>query len=314
MSENNPSSAPAAESAPVAEPAPVAKSTPVDAEPSDTEPSDAVPSVDPVEPVEPVGPVAPDAKKPVRRVRRGRIAALVGFGLLAAAVVAGTGYTVVTVDDADRDAGAPVWDLPKEKADDDKPAAATGLTGLLVPYTEDEWSRGPDLGEYGYDVRLGGAQATALRKESLRGLPRSQRRRLERQVDKQRLQGMAMRSYVSASGNFYDDSEKPFEVSVVLSRMENKAAVRDIATFQNEFLDALDVFREGPDIKGHKNAQCFLQPEITGEEIEAMVCSAYEGDVLVSATASGLKPLNTKGVELLLRTQLDRITDPGEAV
>ncbi|MEU5701240.1 hypothetical protein [Streptomyces aurantiacus] len=278
----------------------MAESAPVDAVPVD-----AVPSVEPVAPVEPA------AKKPVRR---GRIATLVGLGLLVAAVVAGTGYTVVTVDDADRDAGAPVWNLPKETADDDKPAAATGLAGLLVPYTEDEWSRGPDLGDYGYDVQLGGAQATALRKESLRGLPRSQRRRLERQIDKQRLQGMAMRSYVSASGNFYDDSEKPFDVSVVLSRMENKAEVRDIATFQNEFLDALDVFREGPKIKGHKNAQCFLQPKITDDEIEAMVCSAYEGDVLVSATASGLKPLNTKGVELLLRTQLDRITDPGEAV
>ncbi|MFS8199220.1 hypothetical protein ACLVWQ_11095 [Streptomyces sp. CWNU-52B] len=256
-------------------------------------------------------PVAPDAKKPVRK---GRIAALVGLGLLAAAVVAGTGYTVVTVDGADRDAGAPVWDLPKEKADHTKPAAATGLASLLVPYAEYEWRRGPDLGEYGHDSQLDGAEAAALRKESLRDLPRSQRLRLEKQIDKQRLQGMAMRSYVGEKDITYDDSDHPFSVSVVLSRMENKAAVRDIATFQNEFLDTLGVFREGPAVKGHKNAQCFLQPKIADGEIEVMFCSAYEGDVLVSATASGTRPLNTKGVALLLRTQLDRITDPGEAV
>ncbi|MFD3380803.1 MULTISPECIES: hypothetical protein [unclassified Streptomyces] len=259
----------------------------------------------------PAEPEAPDAKKPVRR---GRIAALVGAGLLAPAVVAGTGYTVVTVNDADRDAGAPVWDFPGEKADDKQPAAATGLAGLLVPYGEDDWGRGPDLNEYGYDARLSGAEATALRKESLRGLPRSQRLRLEKEIDKQRVQGMAMRSYISTAGNSYADSKTAFAVSVVLSRMENKAAVRDIATFQNEFLDAMDVFRAGPGIKGHKNAKCFLQPRTTGEEIEAMFCSAYEGDVLVSATASGIRPLNTEGVALLLRTQLDRITDPGEAI
>ncbi|MEU0644276.1 hypothetical protein [Streptomyces umbrinus] len=255
--------------------------------------------------------VAPDAKKPVRR---GRIAALVGAGLLVAAVVAGTGYTVVTVNDADRDSGAPVWDFPREKSDDRKPAAATGLAGLLVPYGEDDWGRGPDLNEYGHDARLSGAQATALRKESLRDLPRSQRLRLEKEIDKQRVQGMAMRSYISTAGNSYADPKTAFTVSVVLSRMENKAAVRDIATFQSEFLDAMDVFRAGPAIKGHKNAECFLQPKTTDEDIEAMFCSAYEGDVLVSATASGIGPLNTEGVALLLRTQLDRITDPGEAI
>ncbi|MGI3198585.1 hypothetical protein ACRJ4W_08175 [Streptomyces sp. GLT-R25] len=143
-------------------------------------PAEATGPVGPAEPVEPeelkeskepvsaatlsADSVAPDAKKPVRR---GRIAALVGAGLLVAAVVAGTGYTVVTVNDADRDSGAPVWDFPREKTDDKQPAAATGLAGLLVPYGEDDWGRGPDLNEYGHDARLSGAQATALRKESL---------------------------------------------------------------------------------------------------------------------------------------------------
>ncbi|MFD4524936.1 hypothetical protein ACFWP7_13640 [Streptomyces sp. NPDC058470] len=254
------------------------------------------------------------AKKPVRR---GRIAAIAGSVLLAGAVVGGAGYTVVTVQDADRDAGAPTWKFPKAAKDDARAAkAASGLAAMLVPYDDVSWSRGPDIAEFGADVSLSGGQATALRKESLRDLPRSQRRELEKQIDKEPTKGMVMRSYLNAESA--TDSvlagDSAYTVSIVLAQMEDQATVRDMSTFQNEFLDALDIFRKGPEIEGHKNAQCFLPPKEADDELDMMVCSAYEGDVLVSATAYGVKPLDTKGVAVLLRTQLDRITEPGEAV
>lgn len=274
--------------------------------------------VDSGEPLEPVEPVAsatgsatePDtesapAKKPVRR---GRIAAIAGSVLLVGAVIGGTGYTVVTVQDADRDAGAPTWKFPKAAEDDTKTAkAASGLAAVLVPYGTD-YSRGPDIDEFGYDAELSGAEATALRKQSADYLPRSQRLQLEEEIDKQDIKGMAMRSYLITT--YFTD----VTVEVTLSQMGNKTAVRDISTFQNEFLNALESFPEGPKVKGHKNAQCFLSPEDEGVEIDLMFCSAYEADVLVGVTAQGTDPETMDDVAELLSEQLDRITETGEAV
>jgi hypothetical protein len=258
-------------------------------------------------------PVAP-AKKPRRR---GRIAAVAGSVLLVAAVVGGAGYTVVTVQDADRDPGAPSWTFPVPAPDDTKTAKApSGLAAMLVPYGTEGWSRGPDIGEFGSDASLSGAEATALRKEALRDLPRSQRRDLEKRIDKQHTKGIAMRSYLSTSSGFNSTlyANGAFTMSVELAQIEDKAAVKGMSTFQNEFLDALKIFRKGPEIKGHKNAKCFLPTKDKDEKLDMMVCSAYQGDVLVSATAYGAKPLDTKGVAMLLREQLDRIAEPGEAV
>ena len=252
------------------------------------------------------------AGKPSRRRRR--IAAVAGSVLLAGALVAGVGYTVVTVRDADRDAGAATWKFPKVKVEEKKTAAQHGLAAMLVPYGTDTWVRGPDLAQFGSDAQLSGAQATALRKESVSGLPRTQRKLLEREIDRQRIKGMAMRSYFSGESYAYLQDEGIYSASLVLAQMDNKAAVRNSSTSQNEFLAALDVFREGPKIKGYDNARCFRLPGSTEKELDMMLCSGYVGDVLVTATAYGAHPLDTAVVAKLLRTQLDRIAEPGESV
>lgn len=269
-----------------------------------------------------------------KRLRPRRVVGVIGAVLLAGAVVAGVGYTVVTVDGADRDAGAPTFEFPQSAADGDdadadgKVASAAGLAGVLVPYGDGSWSRGPDLGEFGYDAQLSGAQATALRKESLSGLPRSHRKKLEKQLDRQRIKGMAMRSYLSPEAGPLGTNERVYSAKIVLVRMSSSAAVRRIGTSQQTFLDALGVFRAGPKIEGHKNAKCFLPPkagteyeseyEYENEDadpgLESMYCSAYQGDILVTATATGPAPLDTKGVAMLLSAQLDGIAEPGEAV
>ncbi|MFF2368235.1 hypothetical protein ACFVU0_36750 [Streptomyces sp. NPDC058122] len=246
------------------------------------------------------------ARKPVRR---GRIAAIAGSVLLVGAVVAGSAYTVVTVQDADRDAGAPNWKFPKATSGEARTKAASSLAATLVPY-DDAWKRGPDIARFGSDAALSGGEATALRKEAVRGLPRSQRRRIEKEIDKQHTKGMAMRSYL--------DSRFPGEgvvtVSIQLAQIEDKRAVRNMSTFQNGLFDALKIFRSGPKIEGHKNAKCFLSPKEKGEKLDMMICSAYQGDVLVSAIAYAARPMTTDGVAYLLREQLDRIQEPGEAV
>jgi hypothetical protein len=261
--------------------------------------------------------VLPDGAAPAKPARRGRIAAVAGTVLLATALVAGIGYTGVTVNGADRDAGAPVWKFPPAAKDAEaKKASARGLAGMLVLYGTDGFTRGPDIDQYGADAVISGREATALRKESLHDLPRSQRLRLEKQIDKQHIKGMALRSYLSTdkAGDSTLYADKAFTVDVVLAQLESSAAVRDISTFQSEFLSALTVFRKGPAIQGHKNAHCFLPPKEAGEKLDMMFCSAYQGDVLVTATAYGVRPMDTKSAAALLRTQLDRIAGPGEAV
>ncbi|MFD7700050.1 hypothetical protein [Streptomyces caelestis] len=280
---------------------------------NETRNPEPVPSASPV--LDGTAAAAP-AKRPVRW---GRVASVAGCVLLAGAVVAGVGYTVVTVRDADRDAGAAGWKFPaaaEGKAAEGGATEERGLAGTLVPYGYDHWFPGPDFGEFGSDAQLSGARATALQKESLRDLPRSERKRLEKEIDGWRVEGVAMRSYTSGSNSVYNEDEV-HTVGIVLARMENKAAVRDFARFQTEFLDALDaldVFREGPKIKGHKDARCFLPPADAETGLDTMRCSAHVGDVLVTLTADGAKPLDTESVAALFREQLDRIDEPGKAV
>ncbi|MBQ0999083.1 hypothetical protein KBY32_21300 [Streptomyces sp. RK62] len=256
----------------------------------------------------------PPARK---RWSRRRVATIAGTVVAVAAIVAGTGYTVVTVRGADRDAGAPTWKFPSAAAD--RPAKApkaTGLAGMLVPYGTDSWVRGPDMGEFGSDAQLTGTQAEALRKESLRDLPRSQRRELEKRMDRLRPKGVAMRSYFSefASGRAGGFVSDIYSVDVVLSQLENRTAVRDVVRTQNSLLGALDIFRKGPAVKGHKDAKCFLAPKDISEGTDEMSCFGYVGDVLVTVSAQGARPLDAKAVAKLMSTQLDRIAEPGKAV
>ncbi|WP_405916718.1 hypothetical protein [Streptomyces sp. NBC_00728] len=264
-------------------------------------------------PGESPGVPAGETVAPKKRLRRGRIAAVSGAVLLVAAVIGGVGCTVVTVDGADRDPGKPTWRFPKAVKDkEEKAKPDTGLKGMLLPYGDD-YTRGPDLAEFGAEAELSGSQAAALRKEAISDLPRTQRRKLEKRIDEERIKGMVMRSYLS-SDVYADYDKKTFTASVTLSQMANQRTVREISTAQNAIFDALGIFRKGPKIKGHKNAGCFLPPKDSSEKLDMMVCSAYEGDVLVSATVSGVKPLDGPAVARFLAAQLDRITDPGEAV
>ncbi|MCZ4606802.1 hypothetical protein O3S80_24200 [Streptomyces sp. Lzd4kr] len=261
---------------------------------------------------------APEVVQPParRRPRAGRIAAVAGTVLLLGAVVAGAGYTVVTVQDADRDAGLPTWKFPEPAAADkaeksDK--AASGLSGLLLPYDEKGYTRGPDLGEFGSDAELSGRQATALRKESLKDLPRKERRQLEKELDNRPIEGMAMRSYYNADAQAIYD-KRAFFTSVVLARLESRAAAKDVATGQNEFLSDLGLFRKGPKLDGHKNAKCFLTPKGLDEKLDRVYCTGWSGDVLISVTASGVRPLDLTSIGMFVTAQLDRIDDPGKAV
>jgi hypothetical protein len=259
--------------------------------------------------VEPLA-AGPDAVPARRRPRLGRI---LTAGLVAVAVVAGVGYTSVTVSHADRDPGKPVWKLPKATKDAGDPQAK-GLRGMLLPYEQavNGYHQGPDIGEYGADAELNGAQATALRKQSIHDLPPTTRRKLEDEIDKQHIKGMAMRSYASP-GVGSGDGKHAATIGVELVQMDSGSA-RHLASTQQQFFAALQIFRKGPEIKGHKNAACFLTPKSDGEKFDRMFCSAYVGNVLVSVHVTGARPVDGNALALFVGQQLDRIKDPGKAV
>ncbi|WP_181802408.1 hypothetical protein [Streptomyces shenzhenensis] len=305
------------ESAPVepvtVESASAAAATPVESAP--VAPTPAAPTLaapaavdpDPAVPDDPAVLVDPAPKRP-RDPRR--VVALVVSGVLAVAVLGAGAVTVVTVHNADRDPGAPVWSLPKA-GKETKAAAATGLQGMLLPYKADTYGRGPDMAEFGSDVALTGAQATLLRKESIKDLPRSQRRELERRIDRDPVKGMAMRSYVSTDAAL----GAAYTMEIVLARMGNQRTVRSMAGAQKELFDVLKVFRKGPEIEGYKNSTaCFLTPAAKDVKLDTMFCSGYVGDILVTATATAAKPLDKQSAADMLRAQLDRIKEPGAAV
>ncbi|MGW0766880.1 hypothetical protein [Streptomyces sp. NPDC002676] len=259
---------------------------------------------------------APEVPAPRRRLRPRRLAAVAGGAALVLVTVAGVGYTAVTVNGADRSPGAPGWRLPK--AAKGKPVAekATGLRAMLLPYGEDQYGRGPDIAEFGSDAELSGRQATDLRKQSLRNLPRSQRRLMEREIDKNPVRGLAMRSYVStahAAGSILY-AEEAFTVEIALSQMANERTLHSSVAAQHRLFDAMKGVRKGPEIEGHKNAACFLPPAESGQSLDTMTCSGYVGDVLVVATVAAAKPLDKKGAAEMIRAQFDRIKDPGKAV
>ncbi|MGW0627921.1 hypothetical protein [Streptomyces sp. NPDC002758] len=254
-----------------------------------------------------------EAARRLPRVRGRRVALVAGALLLAGVFVGGAGYTVMTVQDADRAPGEPTWKFPtvaEDKGTKNR-GAASGLSALLLPFGTDDYERGPDLGKFGADAELSGAQATALSKESVKGMPGSTRRELEKLIDRQRIQGIAMRSYAVDQS---PDHVHAITFAVTLQKMENRTAVRDLATSSIKFLDSTKAFRKGPKIEGHKDARCYLTPKGGDQKLGYAFCTAYVGDVLVRTTAVGPGPVVGNDIAKFYAAQLDRIDDPGQAV
>ncbi|MER7102460.1 hypothetical protein ABT383_22835 [Streptomyces humidus] len=251
--------------------------------------------------------------------RTGRIAAVAGSVLLACAVVGGT---VVTVRGADRGHGSPTWKFPETPAEGEDgadgkgprkgAAAGSGLSALMVPFGTDGFQPGPDMREFGSDAEFSGAQATALRKESIKDLPSASRRKLEKLIDKEPVKGMAMRSYAVAWSDYNRKDTIVFDVT--LSRLENPTAARRSATAFNGFLAAVDVFRKGPRIEGRPDARCSLSPKGEAEDLGVALCTAAVGDVLVSVSSAAPDPIDGTFVAKFFAAQLARIDDPGQAV
>ncbi|MGW0603548.1 hypothetical protein [Streptomyces sp. NPDC002640] len=254
-------------------------------------------------------------KRQAGRPGRGRrIAVISGTALVTAAAVGLSGFTVLTVRDADRDPGKPAWqhaqaaDGPKRTTEE-----PDGLRGMLLPWDyRESLQEGPDIEEYGSDGELSGKEATELAKEGFKDLPRSQRKQIERAIDKRRVKGIALRSY-TVQGRV-----GPYAVETVLTQVSSEkdarsAAVAERRIFQD--LTEMDVFSAGPKVPGQaKNAWCYLLEAEKKGQNEIMRCVGHHGEVTVTLTAYAPRPIEKKDIAGLMGKQLDRIETPGEAV
>ncbi|MEV4340086.1 hypothetical protein [Streptomyces sp. NPDC049590] len=234
--------------------------------------------------------------------------------MLALAVVAGVSWTAVVVHGADRAPGAAGWRLPEASEGRPAESGGAGLGGLLLPYGEHRYRPGPDLNEFGSDIELTGAQTAALRKRSLARLPRSQRLAMERQIDRQPVKGMALRSYVGPAGASAGSDAEEFTVQITLARVADRRTAHSLAAAQRLLLGSAETVREGPAIKGHEGAACFLPPKDVVEGLDAMLCVGSVGDVVLTASATGTEALDRQEVADMVTAQFDRIKDPGKAV
>ncbi|THA29769.1 hypothetical protein E6R18_22795 [Streptomyces sp. A1277] len=277
--------------------------TTVPAPPADSEPAPAAALAAAPEPA-----AAPARKGRARRV----VLTAVPVVLVLAAVAGAAAYTKATVDDADRTVPTRLWEKPAHEPGKDpagdvaRGRASTELSKLLLPVPAG-YRLGPDSGTYGNDAEVSGPAAAAEMKEGGRGLSGRPRRDFEKRVDKLRIQGLAVRTYAS-NGN-------DLVITTQLVRMKDRKALKDLYSFRAGLFDSVGVLRDGPAIDGHKkNARCFRDPENTKQRIEGMFCTAYEGEVMVTFSASGTKPFDKAAVAELVKDQLNHITSPGEYI
>ncbi|CAL9479862.1 hypothetical protein [Streptomyces sp. enrichment culture] len=236
------------------------------------------------------------------------------------AVGGGLTYVKKTADEADRSVPTALWsrNQPKPAPDPagDAPVrgrSSTPMSRLLLPVPEG-YRLGPDMGEYGHDSVADGKEATQRLKGFGRGLAGKNRRDYERRIDKLGIQGMAMRSYLADSDALV--------VEVQILRMKEGKHIRDMHDLRRVLAEWLD-HKDGPRIKGHANAACFMTPitvdadgdkEKKEADIEGVECTAYTADTHISISAFATKPLDKSEVADFVKQQLDHIESPGEYI
>ncbi|MGW8356684.1 hypothetical protein [Streptomyces wedmorensis] len=242
--------------------------------------------------------------------------------LVLGAVGGGVAYTAVTAENADRTAPTVAWAGPSASATPEDPAAgfqrgraSTPLSKLLLPVPEGH-VLGSDIEGYGNDAEVSAKQARALLKLTGSGYYGKERRAYEKEIDRLGIQGMAMRSYADDAGTY--------QAEVLILRMKDKTTVRKFFEVRKKLSELLEL-RKGPKIKEYaKNSACFLGPEPEkpkarkgsqeNPDLQDMVCSAYDGEFMITVRAYGSPPFDQKAVADLVEKQLRHIASPGEYV
>jgi hypothetical protein len=229
----------------------------------------------------------------------------------------GTGYAVLDQGAAVKATGKP-WKAPLPQKTASYGAESGGshygaLRKLLLPMPQ-AYVPGPDVAEFGNDAQLSGKRASDLLKAGYRDLPKKQRLAAGKAVDRLGVEGIGLRTYsIYGSVGVGTDGDDALVVEIELLQLKNKQAARGATDFFSALAKEVVDLRKGPKIAGYGNAVCVLPPRDKGVPLDRMDCEATEGDLVISLTATGTTPLPKEDAVALLKQQLDRVKDPGEA-
>jgi hypothetical protein len=224
---------------------------------------------------------------------------------LAVVLVAGGGLGWVAFGHTD--AKPKPWSAPAPKKTGSYGALSGGihygqLSKLLLPQPHG-YEPGPDLDQLGDNTQLTGKQATSLYESQYDDLPKSQRAALAKAVGKMGIKGLGLRSYQNETTN------KVVQIQLMqINKQFAKSSTRNVTELMNAFL------KKGPKVPGHSEAHCWVTSMAKHGAIQDLDCLAAEGDLMVTYTAEGPKPVSGGDVLTILKDQLDRIADPGESV
>lgn len=288
----------------VTEPTPEPAKTPTEAESGTATASGTV--------GDPATTVAPTLHEnaPAPRKRRRGVALGVIAALVAVAAGGGIGFAVLQHQKDDGTQASPrAWKAPEPKETGEYGTQSGGshygaLGKLLLP-VPDGYSLGPDIAEFGNDAELPAGRAEELMRGDLDGVPKKQRDLVRKAVARLHIQGMGLRTYREGQARFLVETQ--------IVQMKNKRSAQAGTEFFTAFTKALGVFRNGPRIAGHDKARCVLPPKKPGQKLDSMLCQATEGDLLIRMSVTGTSPLRKNDAADLLKQQLDRVQDPGEA-
>ncbi|MEU6111434.1 hypothetical protein ABZ853_23860 [Streptomyces albidoflavus] len=244
--------------------------------------------------------------------RRGRRLLTTGLPVLLVLAVCGgaLAWTADVAAKADKKVATQRWGELAEPGKD--PAARpyegrhdTELSKLLLP-VQKPFTLGPDMGERGNDAEVSGAEAAALAKDALRGMPQKLRREGEKQLERSGVQGMVMRSYARNDGD-------TFHAAINLGVFKEAKAARERHRNTVAVLRTLGVTK-GPKIEDHREAACFRFKGEKKKDVQEVYCTAAKDDRLVTLTAELPGDGSPRWAADLFQDQLDHLVSPGEYV
>jgi hypothetical protein len=231
--------------------------------------------------------------------------------LVAVAAAGGVGYGVLHGDGKHgAKAATTPWTAPSPTATKAFGARSGGShygsPKLLLLPVPSGYTPGPDADGYGNDVALNAEQAQAMVKGESGGGSAKERKELAESIAALHIESAGLRTYSQVGGGLV--------IRMEIVQMKNEEAARAEPDYFAALTKAMGVFRTGPKVKGYPKAVCVLAPADPHGSLDSMTCEATEGDLMVVMTADGTKPLRKTEAADVLRKQLDRIKDPGEAV
>lgn len=259
---------------------------------------------------EPRPPVAPTddvigSAAPRRRLPIGTVAGVTAA--LALAVVGGGIWAAGKVGEADRTAPPTrAWAEAGPKRDaDEKPLPLGGVGAKLLP-VGDDYLPGPDIGSLGNDNVLDAERAAEHASDVARGLYDFQRDEFGTALEKLTFTGGARRSYYRTDDRLV--------VELHLAQVKKAGADSALSRFRADVDFALGGGRKGPPVDSKADADCYLMPDVGGPKLDAVLCSAYTHDIVVTAYAYGSEKLDTKEIARVFAAQLRQVESPGESV